>query len=821
MDRVSVARQLVARADAEPEAVRTEALTLLPGTDESELDEAHALAAWALGLALRHLRDLDGATYWLDRALRSLDDGAEDHSRVALTLTGVMAFRGEFRNALATLDALEPTDALRGRIGFQRAAVLERLGEISNASVGYESALEEFHRNGDRLGAAHAQNGLGLIALERGSHAIAAARFGLARSIYAELDLPLLAAVARNNIGLAALRSGDVMHASELFDIASAELTDLGEPFGETALDHVEAMLLLGRPSAAAERASDALRQLQSSGVSSDRAELLVSLAVALHRDGQTGAASRAFDVADELFETQGRPAWRAVTRLRRLEADTITTPADLLATGDELVAHGLDDAALDAASAALDICDDTDIGCVDECRQRLASADDRDLRRRNARVVELTTRGDRRTACDEALTALEQIEMSMTAVAALDERVALLTQGSRIMRAGLRAAREIGDVRFVIDASHVLMSAALRPRNPITPSALGAAFRRCVDGTDREATWRRVLDAGESVTAPPTATNSPRPERRRYDATTQMTTIVDDGRTMVAVTSSEDGERFIDLPTRGWLIDAFEQHRALLTQQLGRPSTGGDRLLDESARTIRSRLPWLAGPDSELIVAVNGRLASAPWTSVAERPVRILADPRPARPPDERVVFLAGPGISTAHTERAELARLYGQRLINGGSGDPLALAMDAADATLHLCCHGHHDPINPILSSYELDVGDLDGATIASAASAPALVVAAACRSGSSSMLGDTGAVGLPLAWITAGTSTVIAPVCPIPDDERTVSTAIAVHRALAAGASPERAIRKALVDGDPTVARSLIVFGRVPHEDDPRAS
>ena len=59
---IETARTLVTKADANPAEAATAARASLVGVGEDEtLDGAHAIAAWGLGLALRHLRELEEA----------------------------------------------------------------------------------------------------------------------------------------------------------------------------------------------------------------------------------------------------------------------------------------------------------------------------------------------------------------------------------------------------------------------------------------------------------------------------------------------------------------------------------------------------------------------------------------------------------------------------------------------------------------------------------------------------------------------------------------------------------------------------------------
>ena len=116
--------------------------------------------------------------------------------------------------------------------------------------------------------------------------------------------------------------------------------------------------MLLGRRTEALERTAAATRSLQSSGASADRAELLVALAMALFATGHADVAERSLATADRLFEDQGRPSWRHVVTLRRLQATPdpgTDVVADALRIGDRLRDAGLDAEARDADLLAVE----------------------------------------------------------------------------------------------------------------------------------------------------------------------------------------------------------------------------------------------------------------------------------------------------------------------------------------------------------------------------------------------------------------------------------------------------------------------------------
>lgn len=808
---VEEARLLVDRADDDPASVRSDVEALLAEVKGDELSEVHAICAWALGLALRHLRSLSAAQEWLERSLRFLPEGGDDHTSAALSLTGVMAFTGELREAEKMLEELNPSEQLRGRVEFQRAALAERLGETDRAAIGYDAALGLFCATGDALGEAHALNGLGLIALERNAAKDAVRYFGLARSLYVNLQLEMLAAVARNNLGLAVMRSGDLITAIDLFEAAADELSAMGEPFAETVLDQVEALLMLGRPSEASMRAQAALAVLQTKGASADRAELLLALGVALRSNNEEATADRAFDVAEQIFRAQERPGWVAVAKLRRQEAlGTGADLAEVLRLGSELRSLGMDNAAANTDVLALDLAWRAPNSANQGCLDRLLQLESDDLRKAYAETVSALNDSKYELACHLSRKAIATSADSLASTTSLDVRLAVAAQRDKITSVGLRAARLANSPDFVVDVLETTQRVALRPSGVstfgagVTPEVLEA-----IQHLDQVEFWRQLpTDLGGE--APDTGQLEPRESASSVLAPYELLAMFDDGLTITCTRTASGQSTYIESPPRQQLVDALSRHSALLSEKLKRQEDLDEGLIDRSATEIQALLPWLEG-DEDLLLAPTGVLFDAPWTSVTTRPLRIIADLEVGRHPDAHTSLVVGPDLESSDEEVSRLLDLLGDRSPVLTQPDEV-LAMTAG-GTLHLCCHGHHDSLNPLLSSYELSGGPLSGLDISKAENVPTLVVAAACRSGEASVVGRSSTVGLPTAWLAAGTSVVIAPTCPIPDDRRTVDTMVELHRALADGASPERAVQHARSRANSTVARSLLIVGRLP--------
>ena len=85
----------------------------------------------------------------------------------------------------------------------------------------------------------------------------------------------------------------------------------------------------------------------------------------------------------------------------------------------------------------------------------------------------------------------------------------------------------------------------------------------------------------------------------------------------------------FVGTSDRSIVLDLVDRHDAVLREALGSDRSAVQGLLDSTASALRAHLSWLDG-DGPLELAVTGHLARAPWTSLATRPVRIVAELAP-----------------------------------------------------------------------------------------------------------------------------------------------------------------------------------------------
>lgn len=815
---IDEARELVARADAEPSSVVQIATTLLEQSSPT-WDRASAVTAWALGLALRHLRRLPEATRWLEQALATVDLGEDDHTAISLTLAGTFIFAANFADAERVLDRTRPQGALKSRVDFQRAGLAARRGDIDHAWAGFCAALDGFERNEDRLGEAHAHSELGQILLKRVHPDRAIPRFGLAGALYEELGLDMLVVLARHNLGLAASRAGYLGIAVDELEYVHTRLLAMGEPFTETALDRAEAMMLLGAPARAITITHEALRTLTAGTVDTDRAELLVALAQALATSGRSDLALTTLDLAASMFEDQDRPAWRDIVALREADITRARSPQAVLTLADRLRSHGFGNLAADADLLAVQVASDTGKALDTDALRRLASLPATDDRARAAEQAVAHSCQAHSEVIRCGVQIISATEREVQGTHRLQVRAGDLARRHRAVNQSRQAALAAGDPRALASIVLAVQRALLQPtnqahragRSELADTATGHSITK----------WRSLLDAaGAEPAATPQVDHLIGPET----LPDHCVVLLDDGDTLTATSRTGGTWQFVDIAPRDQVLATMRRHTTTLTEVMHNPNGPHRDALAASRAAMSALLPWLSRhPLNEVLtVLATGPLSAAPWASLVPAPVRtVVAPEHPARQGNVAAGVLAvhGPGL---HSSRQEMLAVADNARHVRVLEDPTPSEVLAAAAvqTLHLCCHGHHDPESPLLSSYELHNARLTGFDIAGLANAPRTVVSAACRTGQTESPVNRVSLGLASAWLAAGADTVIAPSAPIPDDTRTAATMGALHAALANGFEAAQAVHVAGCAGDPFIASSLVAAGRIPHRADVRA-
>jgi CHAT domain-containing protein len=226
---------------------------------------------------------------------------------------------------------------------------------------------------------------------------------------------------------------------------------------------------------------------------------------------------------------------------------------------------------------------------------------------------------------------------------------------------------------------------------------------------------------------------------------------------------------------------------------------------------------------DRPVVIVPSVSLRSLPWSivpSYANRSVVVspsamlwqLAAKRPA-PESARTVVVAGPGLPGALEEAAAVAdmypgclRLFGDNATAAG----LSAAMDGA-ALVHLAAHGLLRSDNPLFSALIIADGPFTIYDLERLRHAPCVVVLAACDTGRTHTVAGDEMLGFAAALLAGGTTTLVAPVMPVPDAE-TAPLMQSFHRYLGARLSPPEALAKAQAEmwaDDPATGSSGATF------------
>ena len=817
--------------------MREQALHLLDGIGDAKqtLTTEQAVVAWALALASRHLKKLDDAEHWISRAVDGFEPGSDDHTLAELTHTGVLAFQGRLDEAAKLLRGLCPSRELHARVRFQMGAVAEHRGDLSTARDAYSGSLEPFRETGDSLGEAHALTGLGLIEIAAGEAQTAMVRFGLALSLYAELDLPTMVASARCNLGRAAARAGELVVALDNLSLAATELKALGEPFTEVALDRTEALLAAGLHDEAISEVTTVLPSLTAGGAAADRAEALLFLGRALGRSGDTETAQRIVEVAAAEFIEQGRDNWALIAELRGLELCAVADPdrpGILSLSHDDAVRVAELAQALHTEDAA-DIAADADVlvtmashedVLVRGAMERLSDLDSRDPRWAIAQAVSSRRSGASKTAVSHVMDGLRALRARQARSASLEVRTGMARQFEQLWSIGAAGLLDQQDARGMLDLLIVTTGGGLRSTPVQTGDDVSDELRQALQhgATDTDE-WRGILrrqrarGSSDPASAMPEITTADEVSAA-LNGTALLSVWEHDGQ-LVSMLMQDDQTRFLDPVPADPVVDASRRWHLQASRSM-RHEEVDPAPVEAALDVVRGLLPMLDElGDAPVVVLPIGRMMEVPWTNLTRSPARVTLDlrPRPRRESSDRWVIVAGPGLASAPLEAQVLHSLVtadrpgDALLIEGVDATPVEVVRQSEGAAvLHLCTHGSFARENPLLSAYALSGGNLVGYEIEQLHNPPVIVVAAACDAGRQTTPATGQTLGLVSTWLAAGSQAVIAPRCVLPDDDRTVATMTALHASLLAGEAPEVALRAAQIDGDPAVAATLSVVG-----------
>ncbi|WP_309110544.1 CHAT domain-containing tetratricopeptide repeat protein [Saccharothrix sp.] len=839
---VEEAREAMRLADANPARSVPAAQRALRRAERERDVEAVAVAEQAWGHALMQTGAVDDAIRHLRRSVRYGERAGRPEivGQSRMKMAFVLAQRGSTRSALREIDAA--ISVLTGQAGAkaraQRGAILYHIGRLDEAFADYQAAVPALRRAGDRLGVQRTIVNRGLLQAERRD--FEAARRDLAEADAIARDLAV--GIITGNIGYVAGLRGDVPAALAAFEEAERIIDRQGGQVAAVLQDRAALLLSVGLMTEArhaAERAVEAFRRYGRK-LKVPEMQLLLAQVALSERTGRPPPRTPGPRCAHSVVRG-GRGGSRC--RACLLQATLGAGAPDRVAAGEVdatvavLAASGRP---LAAVQARLDAARLAELRGRPEAAARYLAEAAR-VRRRGpatlrargwyAEALARRSAGDVVGALRAARNGLRVLDEHHAAPAASDLRAYSAAHRADLVDVGLRIAltgRPAGVFEWAERgrASRFLVRpvrppddprlAALLPRLRATTAELeraraegrqtGGLVRRQVELERRIRDRSRLLRVERSDRVP-----APVRVRELSAALGDRLLVeyvqVDDR--LLALSLVDGRLRRHDLASAAEVAGLLERVPFALRRLAGGTSARASALLrDVAARLDALLLPFPAG--RPLVVVPTGVLHSLPWSvlpSCAGRPVAVspsaaLWHRAATRPPSAREVVVAGgPGLPGAREEAEAVAAIHGRAALVDGEAtvEAVPAALETA-GTAHLAAHGVLAPDNPLFSALLLHDGRLNVHDVQRLKRVPDTVVLAACDVGRSVVVFGDELLGLSATFIERGTARVIASVVPIPDTE-TKPLMTAVHRHLAAGASPAQALAEAHLEVGPS--------------------
>ena len=744
----------------------------------------------------------------------------------------------------AALTELNGPAAARART--QRAALFQELGRIDEALEDLRRALPALRRAGDVQWETQALSNRSLLLNTRRRFAAAEADLRRAHRLCLDHNLLLEGAAVEHNLGCVHADRGDIPVALQHFDRAAEGARSLGLEMGALSIDRAKVLLsarLVAEARAAAE-AAVATFSAQGERVHLPEAQLILSTVALVENDLATATTAAA--AASRAFARLGRWEWRSLARYASLQAavaaaggETNTLPAGgdaglfsrLITSAAELERAGWVVPALEARLVAAQLA--LKAGRPRAAQNQLVRAaaarrsGPADVRSRAwlAEALLRQARGSRRGARSALRAGLRVVEDYRASMGATELRAHVSVHRGALARAGLRMALADRDARAVHlwsergRASTNPIRSARPPDDPVLVqdlqdlrmtmaeideirssggSTTGLVARQVqLERRIRDQCRRSAYGVGLRSAAPPTISQL----AAELDQTA-LVEYVEIDETLHAVTVVGGRARLHRLgsaaPVRHWM-----SHLPFALHRLAHPATR-PKQLEAAGQVLRhaasgmqevlfTPLAAVVG-DRSLVVVPTGWLQSVPWSllpACAGRPVSVAPSAtlwyeasRRSAPPSG-VVVVAGPGLSGADAEAAAVARLHpGSTLLTGAAATSSAVATTFLGARIaHVAAHGTVRADNPLFSSLLLADGPFTVYDLESVSDTPHQVVLAACDTALSHVTAGEEILGLAAALLTRRTSTLVAPVVPIPDAE-TVALMTTYHRRLRRG-------------------------------------
>lgn len=440
-----------------------------------------------LGRARRSLGEIDLAERDLNEAVAAATAAADDELRAdaLIGLAGVLTFSGRSGQAFGHLDeaARIASDRLRAYAALQRALIEQRLGRLTEALAGYNSALPTLRRIDARVDIALVLMNRGVIRTQSGECDSAIADFTESARLFQDEGQEFGVAQTRHGLGWAHARRGDIPRAVQHLDAASELFSRLGYDAPEVDVDRIEVLLAAGLFAAAGDLAAETAVRLRTGGNHSQDAEVSLLRCQAALLDGDRTAAAAYAGRARALFADQATIGWEQAAALELLRC-TGGEAAELVTLADQLRDSG--NARGAATALALASLAASRAGALDQgaalaadCTREAARLGLFEIRMQSvhARAVCAAARGDVATARRQMRSAFDDLARHRTSLAATDARAAVSVHAAELTTLGLRLALASGSAASMlhwIELSRAGRGRDVAPRPPADSDLAG-----------------------------------------------------------------------------------------------------------------------------------------------------------------------------------------------------------------------------------------------------------------------------------------------------------------------------------------------------------
>lgn len=710
-----------------------------------------------------------------------------DALTVRRELAGALAAQGDLQGALDDLrrtqrvaDSARAPVRVRAGVTLTRADLAVQFNALGEAERLYARAEYLYRQAGDPGGQAEAQQGRGLLFLERENYARAQPLLEAALRTQLGAGNERSAALTRLSLGEVLLARGDTALGRRQFIRAAADLERLGDPVGAAA--------------AMGERAA-----LEAEAGNSVAAESLYR--AGLEQLGNGVAPEVVWRLHAGLgLALRGREAWEEAARELRAALADIDRPMRSLALSERRSAYLADKWDVYAQLAL-----------TERGRGLPGAAFEASERLRSREMLELLARGRIGAPSD---TAADLVEREQD----LRRRIAELARGLTSVPPLHNVERGLGgevDRRLAGQAelrrsqeAYADLLLEIRERSP-----------RHSDLVSREtASWREVAQR--------LASDEALIEYLVSDSGSLAFVVRRD--TLVVVDLSVGRRDLVRLVkfARGALEGPHPLTPPLRNAERG---TGGEGLWRGPLRQLEQRLiapieeAGLLQGTTRLVIVPHAELHYLPFAALLDRDGRFLVqryevamtpsasiwmalgERSPGRAAAGVLAFAPRPdALPASRQEVAAIARLAGADVLTGGAATESAFRRESGNRrVLHLATYGVLNKQNPLFSFVELAPGgDQDGRLevheVFGLRLAADLVVLSACQTGlASGALADVPPgddwVGLTRAFLNAGAKHVVATLWPV-DDWATAALMERFYEGYAGNGEPARALAAA---------------------------